>query len=95
MEKTTAITFGPNKAQLCEALAEGDYENRKVLEFRTTKGDISSPTHGTIQFILDSMMREDGSGESFILGGYEKIGDEMIPRRLYYHSGRKAGTVLD
>ncbi len=80
------IVNGPSLLDLVLSLLEGDMKIRKQVIF-TLAGGV------TFNLFVNGLVREDGSGESWIINGYEP--GHVAPVRMYYRTDRRTGVVFE
>jgi len=66
---STKVVGGPGKFDLMVAFFDGDCRNRRNVTFVTGISGKVTRTFGPV--VINSMEREDGSGESWNISGYE------------------------
>ena len=81
---TANITSGPTKQEFLGALGAGDFDGTKVT-FQTE-------SNGSLTFGIQSIEREDGSGDSFNFQGNNDQGNDKTG---YYNTATKTGHVLE
>lgn len=86
------IEAGPSKWDLAAALFEHTREHPRLIEF--TLIDRGTPDKEYVKLALNSIEREDGSGESWNLVGYY-IGKGQLAGfcKIYFHTNRRSGTL--
>ena len=103
-EKVTFdVLQGPSKADLQTALFHGDSDHRIKVTFRLrATPETQAKTHLSqdlrlatryIQVQINSVQRDDGSGESWNLQGNMQIDGAFLPYSMYYSSRRRLGQL--
>lgn len=64
------ITNGPSKWDLILALFDGDYHHRREISFSFQGISERVVAEFTLQFLINELQREDGSGENWNFRGY-------------------------
>jgi hypothetical protein len=93
---STIISNGPSKLDLIMSLANCySKEQRHYVKFeeQSENGDKERR-----KYVIMGMSVEDGSGESWNLEAVRVDADEKTVggiKHIYYHSGRRYGTITD
>lgn len=81
------IVTGPSKWDLMQALFEGNSDSQKPVIF-TVEGI------GNIEVQINDVGREDGSGESWLIKGYERLlGSTLRPVKGYFNTRSRKGHI--
>ena len=87
MEHVINIVKGPNLLDLTLSLLQGNQKDRLSVRFATEKG--------TIEVVVNGLLREDGSGKSWIVKGYVLGPSPVESSRvdIYFRTDKRKGVV--
>ena len=79
------LRHGPSKYDLMLGLFDGDANTQRTLTFRVNNGV-------DVEVKVQSVSREDGSGESWLFEGYV-INGTGLRAKGYFHTVTRRGTI--
>ncbi len=95
MAQRSNIVDGPSKFDLMLALFDSDSSHRRTVAFllenpEAKQGDLQC---ASLNFVINEVGREDGSGENWLFDGYYKVADRSGNARGFFSTRTRKGWV--
>lgn len=92
MARRDNIVNGPSKFDLMLTLFDGDSSHRRTVAFLLENPE-TEPWCGSLNFVINKVEREDGSGENWLFRGYSSDTDKNLPVKGLFSTRTRKGWI--